>query len=114
MPPKAAKAKAAPARSARYAAVLEEIRASKEAAARELKAIRVRRKSEDRHKRIMRRASLLRVSELMEIASINKVSMADLRAHAAENRVADGGPVPNVPPAAAEAPAEAPAPNDEF
>lgn len=113
MPPKAAKAKAAPARSARYAAVLEEIRAAKDAAARELKAIRVRRKNEDRrHKRIMRRASLLGASELMEIASMNKVSMAELRAHAAENRVADGGPVPNAQPAPEEAPAAAPAPDD--
>lgn len=109
MPPKAAKAKAAPARSARYAAVLEEIRHAKEEAARQLRVIRARRKNEERrHKRIMRRASLLGASELMEIASMNRVSMSELRAHAAENAIAEE-PV-HVPPAAA---AAAPAPPAE-
>jgi DNA topoisomerase VI subunit B len=109
MPPKAAKAKAAPARSARYAAVLEEIRHAKEDAARQLRVIRARRKNEERrHKRIMRRASLLGASELMEIASMNRVSMSELRAHAAENSIAEEPA--HVPPAAA---AAAPAPPAE-
>ena len=111
MPPKAAKAKAAPARSARYAAVLEEIRVQKIEAAKALQAIRTRRKNEDRrHKRIMRRAGLLGASELMEIASMNKVSMSELRAHAAENRVAEEAPV--APPGQGHAAAGAPPPED--
>ena len=101
----AAKAKAAPTRSARYQGVLEEIRKAKAEAAKTLQQIRARKKNEDRrHKRIMRRASLLGASELMEIASMNRVSMEDLRQHAQENRVPDVA----APPAAEAAHAPAP------
>jgi len=95
MPPKA---KAAPVRSARYTAVLAELKAAKERAAQELKAVRQRKKNEERrHRRIIRKASMLGASELMEIASLRHLSLQQLADHAAENNVPAGGPAEEPP-----------------
>ena len=89
MPPKG-KARAVPNRSEHYQAVLKEIQAGKEAAKKTLADLRKRRRAEkQRHNRIVKKASMLGASELMEIAGLRKMTMQDLAKFANEMGVAD-------------------------
>ena len=84
MPPKSAKAKAAPVRTDRYKHVLQELRETKARAKQTLKEIRKRKRAEDqRHRRLIKKASRLDAQELMEIAGLNKITLGELSQHAA-------------------------------
>lgn len=89
MPPKG-KAKTAPRRSERYQLVLQEIAAAKTAAKQALVDLRKRRRAEkQRHQRVIKKASMLGASELMEIAGLRNMTMQDLARFATEMGVAD-------------------------
>ena len=95
MPPKEkaaakAKPKAAPTRTERFTHVMADLRKAKEDAKKQIVNLRKQVRSEkQRHKRIIRKASMLGASELMEIAGLRNMTMDDLARHAAEMGVAD-------------------------
>ena len=107
MPPKG-KPKALPCRSERYQQVLQEIATAKNAAKQALMDLRKRKRAEkQRHQRVIRKASMLGASELMEIAGLRNMTMQDL------SRFADEMGVPQSPaPPAIEGPTIPSTPTD--
>jgi hypothetical protein len=66
-------------RSERYQQVLQEIATAKNAAKQALMDLRKRKRAEkQRHQRVIRKASVLGASELMEIAGLRNMTMQDL------------------------------------
>lgn len=100
MPPKG-KAKAAARSSNHYKQVLLELSTARTTAKQALVDIRKRRRAEkQRHQRVVRKASMLGASELMEIAGLRNMTMQDLARFATEMGVADGVPAALIPAAA--------------
>lgn len=90
MPPKGATAL----RSERYEQLCASIKAQKTAAKELLATLKKQKKKEDkRHSRLMKSAAKLDSKDLMELAGINKITLAQLAAFASECGVeADGVP----------------------
>ena len=99
----APKAKAAPVRSQRFTAILEDIKDQKKKAQQLLTELRSKKRNEERrHRRIIRKAAMLGASELMEIAGLRKFTLQQLTEHAAEmgvsNAEASSSSAPPAPP----------------
>ena len=99
----APKAKAAPVRSQRFTAILEDIKDQKKKAQQLLTELRSKKRSEERrHRRIIRKAAMLGASELMEIAGLRKFTVKQLTDLAAEmgvsNAEASSSSAPPAPP----------------
>ena len=96
MPPKG-KPKALPRRSERYQQVLQEIATAKNAAKQALMDLRKRKRAEkQRHQRVIRKASMLGASELMEIAGLRNMTMQDLSRFADEMGVPQSAAPPAI------------------
>ena len=88
----APKAKAAPVRSQRFTAILEDIKDQKKKAQQLLTELRSKKRNEERrHRRIIRKASMLGASELMEIAGLRRFTLQQLAEHAEEMGVSSAG-----------------------
>ena len=99
----APKAKAAPVRSQRFTAILEDVKDQKKKAQQLLTELRSKKRSEERrHRRIIRKAAMLGASELMEIAGLRKFTVKQLTDLAAEmgvsNAEASSSSAPPAPP----------------
>ena len=107
----APKAKSAPVRSQRFTAILEDIKDQKKKAQQLLTELRSKKRNEERrHRRIIRKASMLGASELMEIAGLRRFTLQQLTEHAAEmgvsNAEASSSSAPPAPPPAEPVPPE--------
>ena len=98
----APKAKAVPVRSQRLTAILEDIKDQKKKAQQLLTELRSKKRNEERrHRRIIRKASMLGASELMEIAGLRRLTLQQLAEHAEEMGVSSADASSNSAPPAA-------------
>ena len=80
-----AKAKACPTRTERFTTVMADLKKAKDEAKKTIATLRKQVRSEKlRHKRIIKKASMLGASELMEIAGLRHMTMAELSKYALE------------------------------
>ena len=80
-----AKGKAAPTRTERFTTVMADLKKAKDDAKKTIATLRKQVRSEkQRHKRIIKKASMLGASELIEIAGLRQMTMAELSKYALE------------------------------
>jgi hypothetical protein len=85
-----AKAKAAPTRTERFTTVMADLKKAKEEAKKQIVNLRRQVRSEkQRHKRIIKKASMLDAAALMEIAGLRHMTIEDLARHAIAMGVAE-------------------------